>query len=298
MDINAQTLDALTTGFRHNFEGAFAGVEPQWRQVATEVPSTTEKESYPWLGDVPGMREWLGPRVVHQVGEHDYTVKNRSWEQTLGVPRTKIQDDTFGIYSPLFANMGDAAARHPDELVFDLIRNGFTEECYDGQPMFDTEHPVGLAEDGGVELVSNMADGGQAPWFLLDLSRPLRPFIFQNRKAPEFVAKDDLRDDNVFWRGEYVYGADARNNVGYGFWQMAFGSMQALDKTTFRAARAAMRKFRGDRGRPLGVKPTHILVGSSQEGAARDLFLADRDANGASNTERNAVQIIISDYLE
>ena len=41
----------------------------------------------------------------------------------------------------MFEEMGRAAATHPDELVFETVANGFTEECFDGQPFFDTDHP-------------------------------------------------------------------------------------------------------------------------------------------------------------
>jgi phage major head subunit gpT-like protein len=35
-----------------------------------------------------------------------------------------------------------AAVTHPDELSFDLLRNGFGSECYDGPYFFDTDQPV------------------------------------------------------------------------------------------------------------------------------------------------------------
>ena len=34
-------------------------------------------------------------------------------------------------------------ALHPDELVYGLLANGFTEKCYDGKAFFATDHPVG-----------------------------------------------------------------------------------------------------------------------------------------------------------
>lgn len=57
---------------------------------------------------------------------------------------------------------------------------------------------------------------------------PLKPLIYQRRKDFEFVAKDRITDDNVFNNKEFVYGADARSNVGFGFWQQAYGSKQTL----------------------------------------------------------------------
>lgn len=61
-------------------------------------------------------------------------------------------------------------------------------------------------------------------WFLLCTKRPVKPFIFQNRRKPQLVAKDKPSDDNVFWEKEFIYGVDARCNAGYGLWQLAYGS--------------------------------------------------------------------------
>ena len=61
-------------------------------------------------------------------------------------------------------------------------------------------------------------------WFLLDTSKPVKPFIYQNRKAPVFVEQTDPQADNVFKRKKFLFGAEARAAGGYGFWQLAYGS--------------------------------------------------------------------------
>ena len=58
--------------------------------------------------------------------------KNKKFEMTIGVPRDDIEDDKYGVYTPLFSNMGEAAALQPDELVFGAMMSGFNEKCYDG----------------------------------------------------------------------------------------------------------------------------------------------------------------------
>ena len=52
-------------------------------------------------------------------------------------------------------------------------------------------------------------------WFLLDVTRPVKPVAVQQRKVPKLVSQMDETDDRVFMRGEYLYGADGR---GAGFW--------------------------------------------------------------------------------
>lgn len=61
-------------------------------------------------------------------------------------------------------------------------------------------------------------------WFLLDTKRPIRPFIYQVRKAPVFVSQTDMNADDVFMRRKYKFGAEARVKGGYGFWQLCYGS--------------------------------------------------------------------------
>lgn len=61
-------------------------------------------------------------------------------------------------------------------------------------------------------------------WHLLDVTKPVKPLVYQERKKPEFVEQTDYNNDNVFMRKKFRFGAEARANGGYGFWQMAFGS--------------------------------------------------------------------------
>jgi len=61
-------------------------------------------------------------------------------------------------------------------------------------------------------------------WFLLSTKRPVRPFIFQNRRKAQLVSKTAPSDDNVFFENNFIYDVDSRCNAGYGLWQLAFGS--------------------------------------------------------------------------
>ncbi|MGC0151196.1 Mu-like prophage major head subunit gpT family protein [Chromobacterium vaccinii] len=86
-------------------------------------------------------------------------------------------------------------------------------------------------EDGKPNPYRNTATVVAAPWlnsdtawFLLDTSRPIKPFIYQERKKPNFVQQTDPQADDVFNRKKYKFGAEARAAGGYGFWQLAYGS--------------------------------------------------------------------------
>lgn len=291
MILNQSTLASLYTGFKASFQAGFAATTSLWQRVATLVPSTTRSNDYSWLGQFPLLREWVGDRQVKNISQFDYSIKNKKFEATISVKRDDIDDDQYGIYAPLFQSMGNAAASHPDELIFTLLAAAFTTPCYDKQYFIDTDHPVGGS------TVSNSGGGSGAPWFLLDTTRPLKPLIFQKRRDYALKAKTDPNDDNVFMRDEYLYGTDARANAGFGFWQMAYGAKITLDATAFEAGFKAMELFKSDEGRPLNIKPNLLVVGPSNRAAAKALIEVDRLASGASNPNYKAVEVLVVPWL-
>jgi len=295
MDINSTTLQALYRAFNAAYQGAFTGVTPMWPRIATLIPSSASQEDYAWLGEIKAMREWLGDRIINSIAQHVYSIKNKSYELTQGVDRDKIEDDQVGIYTPLFQLMGDSAAKHPDELIWALLQLGFATNCYDGQYFFDTDHPVLVNEVS--TSVSNFQDGAGNPWYLLDTSRPIRPLIFQQRKKAKFTAMNQETDTNVFMRKEYLYGIDCRDNVGFGFWQMAFGSKDTLDAANFEAAYDGMMALKKDNGQPLGIKANLLVVGATNASTARKIIEAQNINGGDSNTNYKRVDLLECSWL-
>lgn len=272
MLVNASNLSALFTGFKTAFNSGFTALTPAYKSVAMVVPSSTREEQYGWLGQFPKMREWLGDRVVNNLSAHGFIIKNRDFELTISVDRNDIQDDRYGIYGPMFTELGRTAGEKPDELIFGLLANGFTGVCYDGQYFFDTDHKV-LDATGAETSVSNIQAGASEPWFLLDTSRAIKPLVYQERMPlDKLVSKDRDTDDNVFFNKQYLYSVDGRCNAGYGLWQLAYASKQPLTPENYEAARAAMMNQVGDNGRPLNVKPDTLVCGPNNEGAAMRLL--------------------------
>jgi phage major head subunit gpT-like protein len=78
---------------------------------------------------------------------------------------------------------------------------------------------------GSAELVvwDRLGDDPTA-WYLLDCSKPIRPFVFQNRKPAEFTSLTDPNSETVFKKRQFLYGVDARGEVGYALWFLALKS--------------------------------------------------------------------------
>lgn len=275
MIVNQESLRSLFAGFGASFKKGFDGAESHYRDVAMVVPSATRENNYGWLGQFPKIREWIGDRIIKNLAAHSYVVVNRKFESTVSVPRTSIEDDQFGVFSPIVEEMGKAAAEFPDEMIFALLKAGFLTPCYDGQYFFDTDHPVADPLTGQAVTVSNIQAGAGPAWFLLDTSRPMKPMLYQERSPYALTQLINDGDQNVFLRDEYVYGTRGRSNAGFGLWQLAFGSKADLTPDNYAAARAAMMNQRGDEGRILGIKPTLLVVPPALEEAARILINSD-----------------------
>ena len=305
--INSTVLDAFFRGAKTLYDTAKLGAPAHATKVAMTVGSTGRDETYGWLGQFPRMREWIGDeRVIQQLAAHGFTITNKKFESTVEVSRDDFEDDRLGVFKPLFQTMGYEAAMHPDEMVFKLLASGFTETCYDGQPFFDTDHPVrdddGAVTVGGLNyrLVSNMNNGGETPgptWYLLDTSRPIKPIIWQERQSYEFQAVTAPNDHRVFMNDKYAYGIRARVNAGFGLWQMAYASKAPLNAANYEAARAAMHALTFDQQRPLGIRPTTLVVPPSLEGAALRLLNTENGASGATNEWKGTAELIMSPFL-
>ena len=287
----------LEAGLKTIFFDYFTGIVGDWGKIATVVPSGMDTETYAWLGAGPNMREFKAERIPAGLLEHDYSIKNKTWEASIAVDRAALEDDQYGQIKIRVQDLADAARRHQDSLVFGLLKDGFSTLCYDGQYFFDNDHAEGdsgtqsniassalsasvlqtgitamakMKDDKGniigivpdtlvvppdlewtarellestytpdtatdkTDMRSNVLKGKldlvMSPyltdtnhWFLLCTKRPLKPVLFQDRMPVEFSALEG-NSENGFMRDQYVYGVRARYNVGYGLWQLAYGS--------------------------------------------------------------------------
>jgi phage major head subunit gpT-like protein len=270
MIINQANLANVYVGLSTAFNAAFQTLPAPWyEKLAMTVPSTGRSIDYKFILDYPGMREWIGDRVIRSLEGKRWIVENKDYEITIGVERNDIEDDQLGLYSPLVAQLAMEAKFHPNQLIRDLISAGGATVCYDGQYFFDTDHPVGTG------TASNFDAGAATPWYLFDNTRPVKPFIFQLRQAVELTRMDKDDDEHVFMRKQFRFGVDGRYAAAYGLWQLAYKSTQNLTGTYYGNARAAMRNFVNADGRPLDVQPSLLVVPPSLEETARNLLNAD-----------------------
>lgn len=152
-DISALLLPGLKTAFFQSF-----GETPaQWQTIATVINSDKDTEQYAWLGALPGMREFVDERQPGDMKPYSYQIKNKTWESTISVDRTAIEDDLYGQIALRVKQMAQVSKQHLDILVFALLAAGFVNTCYDGQAFFGTHNQGAAQSNKGSEALSALA---------------------------------------------------------------------------------------------------------------------------------------------
>ena len=154
-----------------------------------------------------------------------------------------------------------------------------------------------IAADGSTTQVSNFGGGAGALWVLMCTTKPIKPLIFQKRQEAQFTALDSPDNPEAFSRKRFIYGADSRNTAGYTMWQLAYASRQPLTPASYAAARQAMLSFKGDHGRPLGIKPDTLLVDSSNEQAGLKILNNLLVDGGNTNEWAGTAKLVMSAWM-
>ena len=299
MVINHATLQSLRTAVRTELQRGIESVEQLYTKVAMTIPSTTLLNTYGWMEGLPGVQEWIGQREFGNLKERAMQVQNKLWTSGISIKRTAIEDDNLGMYTPAINMLGSEAAEHPEILFWDVLENGFDATyglAWDGQYFIDADHLTWDA-NGNETTFSNDGGGAGAAWFLADLSRPVRPMIFQRRTEIELQVQDRPEQDSVFELDEYRYATRARYNVGYGLFQFIYGSKDTLNETNVVAGRTGLMSQHKPSGAKLRVQPNTIICGPSNLQAALEIAQAERKANGETNVWRGRFQVIEVPYL-
>jgi phage major head subunit gpT-like protein len=151
----------LTKGIKNQFFKTFDAVPTFYERLATRIPSTSESETYKFLGQTPQMREWGTGRVAKGLRTESYTVANLKYEATLEVDRDELSDAQLPQIMVRVRELADRAASHKDYLISQLLINGITTgfNSYDGLSFFNDAHTFG---DSGNQD-NKLAPGATAP---------------------------------------------------------------------------------------------------------------------------------------
>ncbi len=102
-------------------------------------------ESYAWLGNVKGVREWIGPRNTQSLSEYSFFIQNKRWEDTLVIKDDDYRFDKLGQIKARCDELALTFALHPLQLLTSLIVGGESALCYDSQYFYSATHSEGAS---------------------------------------------------------------------------------------------------------------------------------------------------------
>ena len=288
--------DTVTTIFNSRMETA----PTVCGRFSMEVPSGSRENVYPRMEDIPGLREWIGDRVIHNLEGKAFAIVNKTFEETLGVSRDDFEDDQYGIYSPVVAEMGRNAAELPDMLSIGLLKSGESQPGYDGQLFFGSNHVTYdvLGNPGSynnLQLPAGSDVAGPA-WYLMCTTRELKPVIVQRRRPFVLTPRMNLQDPTVFSQNRFLWGVDGRMNAGYGMWQMVIKSYAPLTPFYYAQARALMMSQHRRDGTPFGIMPNLLLHPPALTYQARELLISEM-VNNTSNPWKGSAEPLETTWL-
>jgi len=140
MDISPISLASINAGVNTAYNTQLWQADTVYDKFTYQAQSTGDQEVYPRLDMLPGLREWVGERVVNWLTLTTFAIKNKLFESTIGIKVQDIEDDKFSLLNQASASMGEAAGRLPDLLIAQLMAGGTTAAVPDGANFFDTDH--------------------------------------------------------------------------------------------------------------------------------------------------------------
>ena len=146
----------LTKGLRSEFFNRFKNTPTYYPDLATRIVSTSDRETYRWLGTVPKLREWGSGRLAKGLRTESYSVENLKYEATIEVDRDEIADDQTGQIRVRVGELAQRAATHKDYLAAELLQLGGGADAlaYDGVPFFSATHSSGSSGNQDNDLTS------------------------------------------------------------------------------------------------------------------------------------------------
>jgi len=130
-------------GVKADFFDRMAATPSYWEALTTRIVSSTQKETYVFLGHVPLMRERIGGgRQLKGMYSEKYEVENAEYEATVEVDQKELEDDQTGQIRIRVQEMAEAVATFKDYLIEQLLINGETSgyDAYDGHPFISDAH--------------------------------------------------------------------------------------------------------------------------------------------------------------
>jgi len=225
---------AIDAGASAAFIASFRMYEQNdlFAEIGTIERTQKSEARIPFLWYPPRMREWVGEWLVGSLDGGMHIIPTRSYEATVAVPRTAVEDDQYGAIERAARGLASEFFRFVHQSYINILANGATLNTFDGQPL----------------LTNNPATRGP-------------------------------------------------NNVNL--------VSQPLSLENLSAGIQAMGLYTEPDGRPLGMRPTHLLVGPANEFRAKNIVQSQQliiagstdRVQGTANPWAGSLTVLVSSYI-
>lgn len=213
MIINAENLNQLNTVFRTAFNESFKNFENLARKYSTVIPIKGAAIKLFGMKPFAKMREWVGPRQRKNLEAYSFTVEPKIFEDTVEVPKTAVEDDSYGQFSNIFKELGTGPAELDNESWASVLMGDYSELGYDGKKLLANDHQMGdvvydnyataaLSLDAlktGIDYFGNMKDDAGKKITL----KPTH-LVTSNTGAAHWKAQKLLNNERIYESAEWI----------------------------------------------------------------------------------------------
>lgn len=144
--LKSSVLASINVAYSMAFDEGRRRAQKRYLSIASEYPGSGDRNIYPWLMGIQGMEEWKGEKNFQDLSAVGYELRNKDWQTSISVDRNAIDDDQYGLYIPMFDELGFTGEDLPNHQVQSLLENGEATTvhgaCWDGKAFFATDHPI------------------------------------------------------------------------------------------------------------------------------------------------------------
>jgi phage major head subunit gpT-like protein len=142
------------------FDMALANTPAIYTEITTVIPDAGPVNQFNWLGDMPVMTDWVGPRTINRLRAEKHTLTTSWFANGIELDIDDVAEDKLGLVRPRIEMLAEMGPRKIDAVSVDFYNNGFTGAlglCYDGQFLFDSDH---TADGAGVGVAQSNVQSG------------------------------------------------------------------------------------------------------------------------------------------
>jgi len=158
--LDRDKLENAYITFSTIFDMALQNTSVIYPALATVMTGVGPVNQFKWLGDVPTMVEWIGPRTINRLRGESHELRTKWYANGIELDIEDVSEDKLGIVSPRIGQLASMGPKKIDAITIDMLNNGFAGSLgltYDGQFLFDTDHTADGAGTGTSQ--SNLQSG-------------------------------------------------------------------------------------------------------------------------------------------